>query len=72
MREEDSSCILDYHPDKMTPQAAGKRSWNRHIAYLLWRDGGLRSPVEFQEWTVGGGYRRISTAKSVAIVAKVI
>jgi len=58
VREEDSSCILDYHPDKMTPQAAGKRSWNRHMAYLLWRDGGLRSPVKFQEWAVGGGYRR--------------
>lgn len=57
VRDEDSSCILDYHPDKMTPEAAGKRSLNRHMAYLLWRDRGLRSPVEFQEWAVGGGYR---------------
>ena len=54
VRDEDSSWILDYHPNKMNAQALGKRSWNRHMAYLLWRDGGLRSPVEFQQWAKKG------------------
>jgi hypothetical protein len=54
VREEDSSWILDYHPKKMNAEALRKRSLNRHMAYLLWRDEGLRSPVEFQQWAKEG------------------
>ena len=54
VREEDSPWILDYHPNKMGGRKLRERSWNRHMAYLLWRDGGLRSPIEFQQWAIKG------------------
>jgi hypothetical protein len=53
IQEDDSCHIVDYHPDTMLSDRKRKRSWNRHVAYKLWRDGTLRTPKDSQRWAVG-------------------
>jgi hypothetical protein len=48
--KEDPSHYLDY-PSPSTIRR--DRSWKRHVAYLLWKRGKFRSPVEAQRWAVG-------------------
>jgi hypothetical protein len=54
VQETDSCHCLDYHPAEMSPEDAMERSWRRHVAYMLWREGKLSSPSESQRWAVGG------------------
>jgi hypothetical protein len=55
VQDEDSCYPLDYHPDAMPLDRKRKRSLNRHVAYLMWRDGILRTPDDCQRWAVGAG-----------------
>jgi hypothetical protein len=53
VQDEDSNHLLDYHPDTMSLGRKRKRSLNRHVAYLMWRDGILRTPDDCQRWAAG-------------------
>jgi hypothetical protein len=53
---EDSCRHLDYSPNHMQehcPEYVKERSWRRHVAYRMWREGILRSPYKSQQWANG-------------------
>lgn len=52
VQEEDSCHSLDYHPGEMSLHGRRKRSLNRQVAYMMWREGILRTPLDCQRWAV--------------------
>lgn len=53
---EDSCRNLDYSPNNMQERSleyVKERSWRRHVAYRMWREGILRSPYKSQQWANG-------------------
>lgn len=53
VQEDDSCHFLDYHPDEMLPNRKRERSLNRHVAYMMWQKGILRTPLHCQRWALG-------------------
>ena len=53
---EDSCRNLDYYPNNMQEHSlkhVKERSWRRHVACRMWREGTLGNPYTSQQWASG-------------------
>lgn len=63
IQQEDSCHFLDYRPHEMSREVLKERSWRRHVAYRMWREGFLRYPPDYQKWVVKAAEMKICTRR---------